>query len=77
MKSEKATKKKINFKQSKMIYFQNIISIILLIFSNIIVSSSDNEQKIIEKIFKNYNRRLKPSGVVEVKFAVHLNQIIN
>jgi len=76
MKSEKA-KKKINLKQSKMIYFQIKISIILLIFSSIIVSSSDYEQKIIEKIFKNYNRRLKPSGVVEVKFAVHLNQIIN
>ena len=35
------------------------------------------EQKLLNKLFKNYNKKLKPSGTVEIKFALNLNQIIN
>ena len=37
----------------------------------------DYDQKIAEKILKNYHRRSKPPGTIEVKFAMHLNQIVN
>ena len=36
----------------------------------------DYEQKIAEKLMKNYHRRNKPPGVIEVKFSMHLNQIV-
>ena len=36
----------------------------------------DREQALIENLLKNYNKKLRPSGTVEVKFALNLNQII-
>ena len=35
------------------------------------------EQELIEKLLKNYNKKLRPSGTLNVKFALNLNQIIN
>ena len=35
------------------------------------------EQKLIEKLLKNYNKKFRPPGTIEVKFAVNLNQIVN
>lgn len=35
------------------------------------------EQLLIERLFKNYNRKLRPPGTVQVKFALNLNQIVN
>jgi hypothetical protein len=40
------------------------------------ITDIDYEQKIAEKIMKNYHRRSKPQGVIEVKFSMHLNQIV-
>ena len=36
----------------------------------------DKEQILIDKLLKNYNKKLRPSGTVQVKFALNLNQII-
>ena len=36
----------------------------------------DKEQVLTEKLLKNYNKKLRPSGTVQVKFALNLNQII-
>jgi hypothetical protein len=50
--------------------------------NNIIASSTAQvrakgvEQKLIENLFKNYNKYLRPPGTVQVKFALNLNQII-
>lgn len=35
------------------------------------------EQRLIERLFKSYNRKLRPPGAVQVKFALNLNQIVN
>ena len=35
------------------------------------------EQLLLNKLFKSYNKKLKPSGTVNIKFALNLNQIIN
>lgn len=35
------------------------------------------EQQLIERLFKTYNRKLRPPGSVQVKFALNLNQIVN
>lgn len=35
------------------------------------------EQRLIERLFKNYNRKLRPPGATQVKFALNLNQIVN
>lgn len=35
------------------------------------------EQRLIEKLLKNYNKKFRPPGTIEVKFAVNLNQIVN
>lgn len=34
------------------------------------------EAKLVKKIFENYNKRLRPSDTVEIKFSLYLNQII-
>ncbi len=34
------------------------------------------EQNLIESLFKNYNKYLRPPGTVQVRFALNLNQII-
>lgn len=36
----------------------------------------DDEEALVEKLLKNYNKKLRPSGTVQVKFALNLNQII-
>ena len=41
------------------------------------LQTTETEQLINNKIFNNYNRRLKPSGTVQVKFSLQLNQIVN
>ncbi len=41
------------------------------------IATPEMEQELLNKLFKNYNKKLKPSGTVEVKFAVNLNQIVN
>ena len=41
------------------------------------VSMPEKEQALLNKLFKSYNKKLKPSGTVEVKFALNLNQIVN
>lgn len=40
------------------------------------VDSVEMEQKILDKIFMNYNRKIRPAATVEIKFSMHLNQII-
>ena len=65
-----------------------LIIVIFLLVQNIKICSSNNnipnmlsmpekEQALLNKLFKNYNKKLKPSGTVEVKFALNLNQIVN
>ena len=41
------------------------------------IADPEKEQALINKLFKNYNKKLKPTGTVEVKFALNLNQIVN
>jgi len=41
------------------------------------IHAVDMEQALIDKLFKSYNKKLRPAGTVEVKFALNLNQIIN
>lgn len=36
----------------------------------------DREEELIQKLLENYNKKLRPSGTVQVKFALNLNQII-
>lgn len=35
------------------------------------------EQLLIERLFKNYNKKSRPNGTVQIKFALNLNQIVN
>lgn len=46
-------------------------------FNNETIAAVDLEQALIDKLFKNYNKKLRPAGTVEVKFSLNLNQIIN
>lgn len=45
--------------------------------ANQISQTPDMEQNLLNALFKNYNKKLKPLGTVEVKFALNLNQIVN
>ena len=36
----------------------------------------DSERDLLDKLFKNYDKKLKPSNSVEIKFSLNLNQII-
>ena len=36
----------------------------------------ESEKELINKLFKDYNKRLRPSDTVEIKFSLYLNQII-
>lgn len=36
-----------------------------------------SEQKLIERLFKNYNKKVRPPGTVQIKFSLNLNQIVN
>ena len=38
---------------------------------------STSEQLLIERLFKNYNKKVRPPGTIQVKFALILNQIVN
>lgn len=35
------------------------------------------EQELIWKLLKNYSKKQKPSGTVNIKFALNLNQVVN
>lgn len=37
----------------------------------------DKEQELIDKLLKKYDKKSRPSGTLNVKFALNLNQIIN
>ena len=37
----------------------------------------DSERDLLDKLFKNYDKKLKPSNSVEIKFSLNLNQIIS
>lgn len=41
------------------------------------IDRSDNERALMDKLFKNYSKKQKPPGPVQIKFALNLNQIIN
>jgi hypothetical protein len=41
------------------------------------VNGSNFEQELLEDLLRNYNRKMRPPGTVQVKFALNLNQIIN
>lgn len=36
----------------------------------------NDEQQLIDNLLKDYNKKLRPSGTVQIKFALNLNQII-
>lgn len=36
----------------------------------------NDEQQLIDSLLKDYNKKLRPSGTVQIKFALNLNQII-
>ncbi len=48
--------------------------IFILIFG---VGSANFEQKLMEKLLQNYNKKMRPSGTIQVKFALNLNQVIS
>ncbi len=35
------------------------------------------EQELIKKLLKNYSKKQKPSGTVQIKFALNLNQVVS
>lgn len=37
----------------------------------------DKEQELIDKLLNKYDKKSRPSGTLNVKFALNLNQIIN
>jgi hypothetical protein len=39
--------------------------------------NTEAEQLLIETLFKNYNKKVRPPGTIQVKFALNLNQIVN
>lgn len=41
------------------------------------VSHSEREQQLIDVLFRDYSRKQKPPGTVDVKFALNLNSIVN
>ncbi len=41
------------------------------------LNSGEKEQALIHKLLKNYSKKQKPAGTVEVKFALNLNQIVS
>ena len=53
-----------------------LFGISICIFGLVKSDSNDNEQKLIRKLFRSYNRFQQPSGTVEVKFALNLNSIV-
>jgi hypothetical protein len=38
---------------------------------------TQSEQLLIEKLFRNYNKKVRPPGTIQIKFALNLNQIVN
>jgi hypothetical protein len=38
---------------------------------------TQSEQLLIEKLFKVYNKKVRPPGTIQIKFALNLNQIVN
>ncbi len=41
------------------------------------LSSAEKEQALINKLLKNYSKKQKPMGTVQVKFSLNLNQIVS
>lgn len=66
-----------------------VIILLSAAFNSVVTGSSENyeinryarspgtEQRLIERLFSNYNRKLRPPGTIQVKFALNLNQIVN
>ena len=58
-----------------------IIIILLLINYKINASYNENglaktEERLMNKIFNNYDKSFRPSDTVEIKFSLYLNQIV-
>lgn len=73
---------------SKVYNAKSFVAIVLLIFAESIRTTYSNEinrfenrpgteQRLIERLFRNYNRKSRPPGTVQIKFALNLNQIVN
>lgn len=62
----------------KLIFLLVVFNIIALVFSHSPNQTRivDSEKYLIDRLLKNYDKRLKPSDSVEIKFALNLNQII-
>lgn len=41
------------------------------------IINRDKEQELIDKLLKKYDKKSRPSGTLNVKFSLNLNQIIN
>jgi hypothetical protein len=40
------------------------------------IQQIDREKELLKKILKNYDKKRKPSGQIEIKFALSLNRIL-
>ncbi len=58
------------------ILLNNWISLHQLVKCEINNNAVEKEQILTSKLLANYNKRLRPSRTVQVKFALNLNQII-
>ena len=75
----------LSIQQSKILSIAVLCSFLVLVLGNYVVEAniselnldSVSEQKLIEKLFKNYNKKVRPPGTVQIKFALNLNQIVN
>ena len=77
---------RISISKLKNLYFKlikmKIFSIIYCLLNILIIISAykniiDAEKELIKKIFKDYDKKLRPSDKVEIKFSLYLNQIIS
>ena len=57
----------------------NFILLIIFYLQNVNTFSQtpEMEQDLLNSLFKTYNKKLKPTGTIEVKFALNLNQLVN
>lgn len=58
----------------KIIYIFQLINLCLGV--EFLTNNEKEEQQLIEKLLKNYNKKLRPPGATQVKFALNLNQLI-
>lgn len=52
------------------------ISILIGLASSNVYSLLDVQERLMHKLFLQYDKNLRPPGVVKIKFGMHLNQII-